>query len=328
MDYPLHLGVTEAGDAEDGRIKSALGIGALLHDSIGDTVRVSLSEPPENEVPVAALLCDIVAARSADPIPETGFRPLPGVPADYSAESRAAHPLSHLFPLATHADRALIEAFADTELFEAAAGGPNAVGNIAYMIDKAVSQGERRPVLARIAYDCADLDELRIRAAADFGALLLGGYCSGIAVECVNFPSDVLARLELDILQAARMRVTKTEYIACPGCGRTLFDLQSTLHEVKKSHSASSCRTQDRGDGMHRQWSRRDGGCRLRLCRCGSGPCEHLPRKGVRSQKHTRGRGASSAARPYRQGSAGCGHKIALIQRNKITTIIPYNLIS
>ena len=141
MDYPLHLGVTEAGDAEDGRIKSALGIGALLHDGIGDTVRVSLSEPPENEVPVAALLCDIVAARSADPIPETGFRPLPGVPADYSAESRAAHPLSHLFPLATHADRALIEAFADTELFEAAAGGPNAVGNIAYMIDKAVSQG-------------------------------------------------------------------------------------------------------------------------------------------------------------------------------------------
>ncbi len=235
MDYPLHLGVTEAGDAEDGRIKSALGIGALLHDGIGDTVRVSLSEPPENAVPVAALLCDIVAARSADPIQETGFRPLPGVPADYSAESRAAHPLSHLFPLATHADRALIEAFADTELFEAAAGGPNAVGNIAYMIDKAVSQGERRPVLARIAYDCADLDELRIRAAADFGALLLGGYCSGIAVECVNFPSDVLARLELDILQAARMRVTKTEYIACPGCGRTLFDLQSTLHEVKKA---------------------------------------------------------------------------------------------
>ncbi len=63
MDYPLHLGVTEAGDAEDGRIKSALGIGALLHDGIGDTVVGILSEPPENEVPVAALLCDIVAAR-------------------------------------------------------------------------------------------------------------------------------------------------------------------------------------------------------------------------------------------------------------------------
>ena len=182
-------------------------------------------------------LCYVTLSLQGAPIPYR--RPVSGRCPAY----RLIIPQSHVrrilsaisFPLATHADRALIEAFADTELFEAAAGGPNAVGNIAYMIDKAVSQGERRPVLARIAYDCADLDELRIRAAADFGALLLGGYCSGIAVECVNFPSDVLARLELDILQAARMRVTKTEYIACPGCGRTLFDLQSTLHEVKKA---------------------------------------------------------------------------------------------
>ena len=235
MDFPLHLGVTEAGDAEDGRIKSALGIGALLHDGIGDTIRVSLSEPPENEVPVAVLLRDIITERSSDPVVAGDFTPLPGVAADYSTAARASHPLRQLFPLAAHADADRIGSLENPALFEVESKGPNAVGKIAYMIDKAVAQGERRPVLARIAYDCADLDELRVRAAADFGALLLGGYCSGIAVECANFPAEVLARLELDILQAARMRVTKTEYIACPGCGRTLFDLQHTLQEVKKA---------------------------------------------------------------------------------------------
>ena len=175
MDYPLHLGVTEAGDAEDGRIKSAVGIGALLLDGLGDTIRVSLSEPPQNEVPVARLLVSHALSRQTDAV-----------------MARMKNELS----------------------------------------DYLEGKGND---LIEIEYDCADLDELRVRAGADFGWLLMSGYKGEIRVEDKNFDDPSLRKLEADILQAARRRFYKTEFIACPSCGRTLFDLQSTLKEVKEA---------------------------------------------------------------------------------------------
>lgn len=209
MDYPLHLGVTEAGDAEDGRIKSAVGIGALLHEGLGDTIRVSLSEPPENEIPVAVLLREHVAQRASAPEVATPERVLPGKSRDYADMSLGYKEF----------------AIADSRM----------IGRLAADIDNYVANGGKNPVRLVIGYDCTDLDELRVRAGADFGALLLSGYGSDIRVENPNFDRATLDRLAADILQAARLRFYKTEYIACPGCGRTLFDLQTTLAEVKKA---------------------------------------------------------------------------------------------
>lgn len=209
MDYPLHLGVTEAGDAEDGRIKSAVGIGALLHDGIGDTIRVSLSEPPENEIPVALLLRDHVTARAKAQRIGPRQPALPGKARDYSDKSL---PLKEF-----HIDN------------------PADIGLLAARIDSYVAEGGKQPVLLSIRYDCKDLDELRVKSGADFGALLLSGYGNEIRVVCDSFDDSDLRKLESDIMQAARMRFYKTEFIACPSCGRTLFDLQTTLKEVKEA---------------------------------------------------------------------------------------------
>lgn len=228
MSFPLHLGVTEAGDAEDGRIKSAAGIGALLAEGIGDTIRVSLSEDPENEVPVARMLRDYITKRDGhawidepEQIPEGPSR----IHADpYDGPLPAGTSM-----VAWHEDKPA----GSSNLIELGAQGPNPVGAMAASIDNYVTSGGNRPVMMRLDYDVKDLDELRVKSAADFGALLLNGYGSGIRVENPYFDAATLARLELDILQAVRLRTSKTEYISCPSCGRTLFDLQSTLREVK-----------------------------------------------------------------------------------------------
>lgn len=228
MNFPLHLGVTEAGDAEDGRIKSAAGIGALLAEGIGDTIRVSLSEPPENEIPVAVMLRDYITRRDGHAeIPEPP-KVLPGLSRDYAEPFNGSLP-PNTKTISRHTDRP--SPGSNAIVIEAT--GPNPVGAMAAAIDNYVAAGGKNPVVMQLEYDCSDLDELRIKSAADFGALLLNGYGSGISVVDKNFDDKTLARLELDILQAVRLRTSKTEYISCPSCGRTLFDLQNTLKEVK-----------------------------------------------------------------------------------------------
>ncbi len=242
MDYPLHLGVTEAGDAEDGRIKSALGIGALLAEGLGDTIRVSLSEDPEREIPVAKILRDYIVAREGHaPIKEP----------EHEAEGNSRDILRKIKGfedriVAMHADMPEDIFFlcdASMPVKNPEFGGPlvifskhaNAPGEIMSYIDRFIAAGYRNPMVVSLRYTDTDLDTLRIKAAADFGALLLNGYASGIEIMNKNFDSETLKELELSILQAARLRMTKTEYIACPGCGRTLFDLQKTLQEVKRA---------------------------------------------------------------------------------------------
>ena len=114
-------------------------------------------------------------------------------------------------------------------------GHINPVGEIASWIDRFQAAGGLNPVILHLNYSDHKLEDIRIKAGADLGALLLKGYGSGIFIESDNFDKDTLAKLELDILQATGLRIYKTEYIACPSCGRTLFDLPSTLQEVKQA---------------------------------------------------------------------------------------------
>lgn len=242
MTFPLHLGVTEAGDAEDGRIKSAVGIGALMAEGIGDTIRVSLSEPPENEVPVAALLRDYIAARANHMPIEEPEKVLPGISRSHLRKLRGFEDK----PVAMHADKPneiFFLADASMPVKNPEFAGPlviksrhvNAPAEIMSYIDRFVAAGYDNPIVVSLEYKDTDLDALRVKAGADFGYLLLNGYASGIEVVDDNFDEKTLADLELGILQAARLRMSKTEYIACPSCGRTLFDLQKTLQDVKEA---------------------------------------------------------------------------------------------
>ncbi len=172
MAFPLHLGVTEAGEGEDGRIKSAVGIGALLADGIGDTIRVSLSEAPENEIPVA---------------------------------------------------RDLVDYFADEDSIRY----DGTV--IAEVLDNIGGEVEVRYTSYESGWDLFCL-----QAAAECGRLLWDYKATEITLVNPNFSETKLNFLGKDILQAARVRIYKTEYVSCPGCGRTMFDLEQTIRKVKE----------------------------------------------------------------------------------------------
>ena len=168
MHYPLHLGVTEAGEGEDGRIKSAVGIGALLTEGIGDTIRVSLSEEPECEIPVARKLVDL--------IPECS--------------------------------RLRDEAEASIQ-------------------DDTIT----------LSLTASDMETLQLKAAMAVGALLIDRKATQLKIDVkgMEVSGEKLTALADAILQAARIKFTKTEYISCPGCGRTLYNLQETIARIKKA---------------------------------------------------------------------------------------------
>ena len=162
MAFPIHLGVTEAGEGEDGRIKSAIGIGALLAEGIGDTIRVSLSEAPEREIPVARKLVDYAAV---------------------SAQVRAS---------------------------------------------AAIENG-----VLHLSYDDSSLEDFQLHAAMDAGALLIDGKAGDLKLSNPNMTAAQIKSTEEAILQGARIRFSKPEYISCPGCGRTLYNLEETIARIK-----------------------------------------------------------------------------------------------
>ena len=258
MAYPLHLGVTEAGDGEDGRIKSAVGIGALLADGIGDTVRVSLSEDPEREIPVARALVDYITARRGHHYQEgpsaTPYDPL----APHRHPTRRVGPLGDGQPVCVCGDvdagadvtgrgmpsYSLQELLYDESVIErlqahpelpviARSNGSNPIGTWRSFIFTMRNAGCSNPIVLCRRYDDADLADLQLKAAADFGVMLIDRLCDGILIESDAHPAADLVATSFSILQAARARFTKTEYIACPSCGRTLFDLQQTLARIK-----------------------------------------------------------------------------------------------
>lgn len=225
MHYPLHLGVTEAGDAEDGRVKSAVGIGSLLADGIGDTIRVSLSEAPENEIPVARMLVDHIDRIASDPLPRAERV--------VDDQTNAGRPV----PLAAGVD------------FDTDCGSPDGyelvesnrldpISDIRRQFAARRSDGNITPAVIKISYPSDfDLEQVTIAASVDFGSLLLDGLGDGIWIDAPGVDLEKLKSLELSILQATRRRISKTEYIACPGCGRTLFDLPAVLSAVKEGTS-------------------------------------------------------------------------------------------
>lgn len=244
MAFPLHLGVTEAGDGEDGRVKSAVGIGTLLAEGIGDTIRVSLSEAPEAEVPVAQDLRDYISLRNNHAAIKEPEIVKPGPARNYAVLSGV---LSHPYPTVAGLDYDLtdtvswhhVDASEEPQLYDdllpvvVSSVHINRIGEIASWIDRFVAMGGRNPIVVRLTFDTDDPELLQVQAGADFGALLLNGYASGIDIVAPAFDKHMLHRVALSILQAARLRISHTEFIACPSCGRTLFDLVATLAEVK-----------------------------------------------------------------------------------------------
>ena len=318
MHYPLHLGVTEAGEGEDGRIKSAVGIGALLADGIGDTVRVSLSEEPEAEIPVARHLVDYITKREghlmvpATASPEFNWlRPerrktraaggiggsnvpvviasLPNgqtpdavefgadttpdyiycgssLPANrkegqkYIVDFNAYTGAKDTYPIFPYNATPFISSVkADVKFLVLQLGAPseeylaclkahpevvviavsnqqNKLGEQRALTHELWTNGLFNPVVFAQMYrhNAQAKADFQLEAAADMGALMIDGLCDGIWL--MN-DGDINVRDVADtsfaILQAARLRTSKTEYISCPGCGRTLYDLRSTIAKIK-----------------------------------------------------------------------------------------------
>ncbi len=273
ISYPLHLGVTEAGDAEDGRIKSAVGIGALLADGIGDTLRVSLAEAPENEIPVAKELAGYVALREGQPLIDAAVAPC----FDYEEPQRRATLAAgivggdnlpvvvggavtdadiapdfiagelEVLSLDNASDGAFVAvAYSDLTpdniarikllkdiVLVASSRHVNAVGELRAVVHRLMIEGIQVPVIVRRAYNEESIETLRIKAAADLGVLLIDGLVDGLWIENPSGTAAELNSIMFGILQATRARISKTEYIACPGCGRTMYDLQGTLARIK-----------------------------------------------------------------------------------------------
>ncbi|MEE1385736.1 MAG: 4-hydroxy-3-methylbut-2-en-1-yl diphosphate synthase [Prevotella sp.] len=318
MHYPLHLGVTEAGEGEDGRIKSAVGIGALLADGIGDTVRVSLSEEPEAEIPVARHLVDYITKREGHlMVPATAspdfnwLRPerrktraaggiggsnvpvviasLPNgqisIDAEFGADTtpdyiycgsslpanrkegqkyivdfNAYTGAKDTYPIFPYNATPFISSVkADVKFLVLQLGAPseeylaclkahpevvviavsnqqNKLGEQRALTHELWTNGLFNPVVFAQMYRHSTLEkaDFQLEAAADMGALMIDGLCDGIwLMNDGDINVRDIADTSFAILQAARLRTSKTEYISCPGCGRTLYDLRSTIAKIK-----------------------------------------------------------------------------------------------
>lgn len=316
LHFPLHLGVTEAGEGEDGRIKSAVGIGALLADGIGDTIRVSLSEEPEEEIPVAKHLVNYITQKQGHTmIPATASQSFNWIHPerrkttaisiiggdnnpivissvdsdDFDSDltpdfiyvgdklpdtlregqkyivdftSWKGDPLTYpIFPYMTmpfvtqcNAEiKFLVLPYGvNTEEFTAClkhnpnvvvvsvSNHQNRLGEQRALLHEMMNAGVNNPVVFCQAYSHSNEEKslFQLEAAADMGALMIDGLCDGIwLMNNGTIPAKDIAETSFSILQAARLRTTKTEYISCPGCGRTLYDLRSTIARIKEATS-------------------------------------------------------------------------------------------
>ena len=316
MHFPLHLGVTEAGDGEDGRIKSALGIGALLADGLGDTIRVSLSEAPEAEIPVARKLVDYIIRRNEHPYIPGAVAPAFDYLSPTRRKTRAVHNIGgdnlpvvlaarldgnlevnlqfcpdyiytgHQLPQQTNNG---IQYIVDADIWDgtdntwpafkgdqlpfltgctaslkflfitymglneealaclkyhpevvliAQSNHPNRLGEQRALAHQLMCEGLQNPVIYFQHYAEEETENFQLKSAADMGALIYDGLCDGIFLfNQGNIASQVIDATAFGILQAGRVRTSKTEYISCPGCGRTLYDLQNTIARIKAATS-------------------------------------------------------------------------------------------
>jgi len=293
MNFPIHLGVTEAGEGEDGRIKSAAGICALLEDGIGDTIRVSLTEEPEFEIPVAKIIADRYKSRKSNhgikaiehnplhpfeynkrasrDIVGIGGKNVPVVMEfDFYFENTATDKLRIVesnkwntdedgFPVFSFSDYAKAENISSQANFvlmhlsdfdgnwqEVLAKSENIVLVFESITEHSMAEHRRMfielinagidfPVIIKRSYSGLSEEEFQIYAAGDLGALFVDGLGDGIWIEHdEQIPRQRMIDTALGILQAARSRITKTDYISCPSCGRTLYNIQETTARIRE----------------------------------------------------------------------------------------------
>lgn len=272
MSFPLHLGVTEAGEGEDGRIKSAVGISALLVEGIGDTIRVSLSEPPENELPVARQLVTLCRERykathfgiNKSDLSPMFKKPLviassgKGIQPDliwknetreliFNKTSEAFSPIpsensikyhrnitdsDSVYALEIHSEHIplLKKEDSDKILITVDLDNKSAADSITALRSKGFT------IVGKKCYNLPNSD-LALEASCDFGMLLIDKAIDGLWIENTNSPNSDITALSFGILQAAGARITKTEFISCPTCGRTLFDLSEINRQIKEKLS-------------------------------------------------------------------------------------------
>jgi (E)-4-hydroxy-3-methylbut-2-enyl-diphosphate synthase len=293
MNFPIHLGVTEAGEGEDGRIKSAAGIGALLEDGIGDTIRVSLTEDPEFEIPVAKVIADRYQNRTPEkllPIQTLPYNPfvfsqritkeingigakneMPVIGLDWvfwttgstvkkqivpfeqwnagMIETKPYLSLQQFIDCQKAVENAFVEiSYADLEsgllnqidgseqivlvMFEQT---PYCVHRFRSLFVNLINRNITLPVLMRRKYVALNEHDMQIFAAIDFGTLLVDGLGDGIWIETdLAMSQQRINEISLGILQACRARISKTDFISCPSCGRTLFNIQNATASIRK----------------------------------------------------------------------------------------------
>ncbi len=281
--YPFHLGVTEAGEGEDGRVKSAVGIGSLLLDGLGDTLRVSLSEAPEEELPVAQMLVEHIEDRSQCPqlqtlgtqiyspfihpreeanvvevyggkltpkvfvrgkykgelIPEDGDVIL-DLSTDWDNFLRAKKSSINWYIIPSlEIDESLVRKLQKDSkgILVLQSASSNAIGEWRRAIAFLSEFKCNAPLILSLSLGNKTKEEAQLVAASDLGTLLLEGHASGVMLDSAELPSEKLYRLALGILQATRLRFSHTEFISCPGCGRTLYNLEGTIAKIKEATS-------------------------------------------------------------------------------------------
>ena len=275
MHYPIHLGVTEAGEGEDGIIRSSVGIGTLLNDGIGDTIRVSLTGDPEQEIPVAKEIVhhflnraehqpihqEVEFAvdtfdynrRKSTEINGLGENIPPKVMVSYPDSERSGLPESAFRDDICFSKHQLPDGFIQRNESNLASQKisldsciilstihPHYTGMMRCLLSHLQKEGTLNPVVFHRKYRLEELFTLlQIHAACDFGPLLIDGLADGIWIE--NEGDTISGRclylLGMNLLQASRLRMNKTEYISCPSCGRTLFDLTSTTARIRERTS-------------------------------------------------------------------------------------------
>lgn len=283
--YPLHLGVTEAGEGEDGRIKSAVGIGSLLADGLGDTIRVSLSEEPEAEIPVAKTLVDYISSRQPLDV-DTAILPdwneytnlsyndrknsiaigklagggnLPIVlsnatPSNSGDSTKADYYISDSGAI-INAQGAIMKDFSyveldcysitekalanvqETSLILLNAPGNNTIAEWRLGFTLLRRAGIKNSIILRRTYTTNDIELFRLQLAADAGTIIIDGWSNGLYISAPNLQEEDVIKTELGVLQATRLRMSKTEFISCPGCGRTLYSLTETIAKIKAATS-------------------------------------------------------------------------------------------
>lgn len=267
LNYPLHLGVTEAGDGEDGRMKSISGTGALLARGIGDTIRVSLTEEPEYELPVARAIAGRFQGPGADGkfqrkirpdlqigdecLPEKrtsdasgliGGKNLPALVIVKDGSFFLAEENGNLLPLKNTFVRLgekaidpgsgqlkIPDTAIGTSVLLAEAGATSLRKVLGYLSRSRL----KNPLILKSPANAENLSVLLTENSLNPGSLLLEGAGDGICLDARDFPVEDVVRLGFGLLQATRMRSSKTEFIACPSCGRTLFNIQERLQQVK-----------------------------------------------------------------------------------------------